>query len=131
MVAFLDIDDVVTMVFQDLEGKHQRRLNTSHVLLNDWQLLLPSVDHGCQGENAGEVVDSCCSFSTQLGLLLYEVIDRGLQSHWFNRLAFVTHLLVVASPGVPQVHDRRCHSSSAALNKRWVFLDSHDASMVK
>ena len=45
------------------------------------------------------------SLATQLGVLLDEVIDRCLKGHRFLELALIVHLLIVASPCMPQMND--------------------------
>ena len=42
--------------------------------------------------------------TTQLGVLLDEVSDRCLQRHSVHVLALIVHLLVVASPCMPQMN---------------------------
>ena len=117
VVAFLNIDDIVAMILQDLRREQQRLLNSSNVPIKLGhvspgqvreapellQLVLPSEDCRSQSQDAGEVIHCSGPLTTQLGVLLDEIVDRCLQSHVVLVLALVIHLLVVASPCMPQV----------------------------
>ena len=117
MVAFLDVDDVVAVILQDLRREQQILLNSCNVSVEFGhvipglcgvapellQLLLPSEDRRSQSHDAGEMIHCSGPLTTQLGVLLDEVIDRCLQSHGFLTLTFIIHLLVVASPCMSQM----------------------------